>query len=158
MKKCCKNTYLKNFQYKLLHRILPTNLFLYKIRQKDTSLCSFCNREEETLEHLFFNCKITYQFWLSFVEKIKLYDNDFTFRREDILLGFLSENCFINYLFVVAKNFIYRCKLNNSRPNILGLKSRLNEYQALDFYIANKNNTVGAHGRFWSPLQIIFNE
>ena len=31
LKKCCRDTYLINFQYKLLHRIIPTNTFLFKI-------------------------------------------------------------------------------------------------------------------------------
>ena len=33
---------LQNFQYKLVHRILPTNTFLTKIGIKDSDLCSFC--------------------------------------------------------------------------------------------------------------------
>ena len=33
---------LKNFQYKLLHRTLPTNTFLVKIGIKNSDLCIFC--------------------------------------------------------------------------------------------------------------------
>ena len=29
----------------------------------DTDLCSFCNRQPESLEHLFFNCEIVRKFW-----------------------------------------------------------------------------------------------
>jgi hypothetical protein len=49
LKKCCRDTYLINFQYKCLHRVIPTNTFLFKIHIRDTTLCSFCNVEDETL-------------------------------------------------------------------------------------------------------------
>jgi hypothetical protein len=54
LKKCCRDTYLINFQYKFLHRVIPTNTFLFKIHIKDTKLCSFCNVEDEMVEHLHF--------------------------------------------------------------------------------------------------------
>jgi hypothetical protein len=31
LKKCCRDTYLINFQYNFLHRVIPTNTFLFKI-------------------------------------------------------------------------------------------------------------------------------
>jgi hypothetical protein len=43
---------------------------LFKIRVKDSKSCSFCNVEDETIEHLFFDCP--YQFWRVVVEKIFL--------------------------------------------------------------------------------------
>ena len=51
--KCTKETNLRNFQYKLLTRIIPTNKFLYKCKLSDTSLCAFCGIYTETIEHLF---------------------------------------------------------------------------------------------------------
>ena len=30
LRKCCKNVYLINFQYKFLHRVIPTNTFLFQ--------------------------------------------------------------------------------------------------------------------------------
>ena len=42
LKKCCEHTYLKTFQYKILHRILPTNNFFYMVKLKNTKLCGFC--------------------------------------------------------------------------------------------------------------------
>ena len=41
LKKCCRNTYLINFQYKFLHRVIPTNTFLFKIHIKDTNCAHF---------------------------------------------------------------------------------------------------------------------
>ena len=43
-------------QYRINHKILTTNTFLKKIKKIDNDSCSFCNRESETLEHLFYEC------------------------------------------------------------------------------------------------------
>jgi hypothetical protein len=61
MKRPCRDTYLRNFQFKFLHRIIATNSFLYKIKLKDTHLCTSCKANNETIEHLFFDCPITYR-------------------------------------------------------------------------------------------------
>ena len=52
----CKIQY---FQYRFIHRILGTNSFIFKIKRGDSPLCSFCNAEDETLDHLFWFCPIT---------------------------------------------------------------------------------------------------
>ena len=156
LKRCCRDTYLKNFQYKILHRIIPTNTFLYRIKQKETSLCTFCNEEEETIEHLFYDCNVTYNFWLSFLQKIKLFDEHFSISKTEILLGFITKSLFINLLIIIAKNYIFRCKLRNIAPSFIGLKFRIKQYQSNEFYIANKNNRAASYERFWSPLHTIF--
>ena len=39
---CTISEKLRNFEYKLFNRILPTNSFLFKIKIKDDKLCTFC--------------------------------------------------------------------------------------------------------------------
>ena len=47
--KITKSTKLREFQFKLLHRKIPTNTFLTKMRIKEKPQCSFCKEEPETL-------------------------------------------------------------------------------------------------------------
>ena len=47
---------LQNFQYKLLHRILPTNTFVVKIGIKDSDLCSFCKIATDSILHYIWQC------------------------------------------------------------------------------------------------------
>ena len=64
---CTKISKLRVFQFKLLHRRLATNDFLKKkIKLRDNDLCNFCQIEEETLIHLFWNCTGTSCFWHNF--------------------------------------------------------------------------------------------
>ena len=51
-----KNTKLCWFQYRIIHRILGTYTFLYKIIVKDCNLFTFCREEPETIEHLLWGC------------------------------------------------------------------------------------------------------
>ena len=74
LKKSCRN-----FQFKLLHRIIPTNSFLHKIKLKNTNLCTFCIIQDENIAHLFFDCPVT-QFFLKFLSKqLKQYYKNFIF-------------------------------------------------------------------------------
>jgi hypothetical protein len=54
---------LQNFQYKLLHRILPTNTFLVKIGIKDSDLCSFCKIVTDSIMHYIWQCPKVQEFW-----------------------------------------------------------------------------------------------
>ena len=54
---------LRTFQYKILNKILYLNDCLYKLGHVQSSLCSLCNSEVETVLHLFCNYSVTNQFW-----------------------------------------------------------------------------------------------
>ena len=54
--KCTIETKTRVFQYKILNNILYLNKQLYKMRLKESPLCSFCSEEEETLTQLFLEC------------------------------------------------------------------------------------------------------
>ena len=69
--KCTKSTKLINFQYRLLHRILPTNLFLAKIKIEQDPNCSFCHNHHENLIRLFWDCEIVSGFWENMTENFK---------------------------------------------------------------------------------------
>ena len=53
IKQTCRDTYLVTFQFKFLHRIIPTNTYLFQVKIKDNERCSFCKNEPDSLEHLF---------------------------------------------------------------------------------------------------------
>ena len=58
------NTYLHSFQYRILNNILFLNKKLFVFRKKNTSLCSFCNKEEEKRQlHTFSKCTYVIYLW-----------------------------------------------------------------------------------------------
>ena len=57
------DTKLREFHYKILHRIYYTTVMLFKFGLSETPLCYFCDEELETLEHFLFHCKKVNTFW-----------------------------------------------------------------------------------------------
>ena len=51
--KCCIDTRLRSFYFKVFHKAIAFNDFLFKINRKDSSLCDFCNKFPETITHIF---------------------------------------------------------------------------------------------------------
>lgn len=153
--KSCSNTYLRNFQFKLLHRVIATNSLLYKIKLVDSKLCTFCKKSEESLEHLFFSCPVTRQFWDHLTEQLRLHYVDFTLSMENITLGDTG-SLFLNLMFIIAKNYVYKCKLDNKMPNVRDLTFKIKRYYFLEKILAEKKNNVTECIRFWAPLHDIF--
>jgi len=57
-----KETKLKEFNFKLLHGILPCNLNLYRWKIKTSDVCDVC-QEVQTLEHLLYECTYVKPLW-----------------------------------------------------------------------------------------------
>ena len=49
----CLETYLRNFQFKVLNYITCTNILLKKMGILESDLCTFYNLTKEDIEHLF---------------------------------------------------------------------------------------------------------
>ena len=118
--KCTKSTKLVNFQYRFLHRILPTNVFLTKIRIKEDQNCSFCSGSSENLALLFWLCPKVSLFWDNLVERLerfKLIPRNYS-KDVAIFLGLRSDNSVsalqLNLCFLLARYFIWCCRVNNN--------------------------------------------
>ena len=63
-----RETKLQTFQYKLIHRVIPCNDWLYTIRIKDSNKCIYCSTDTiDNLSHFFVYCKNVQQFWMNFI-------------------------------------------------------------------------------------------
>ena len=59
---------MREFQFKLLNKYLVTNAFLYKIGVVSSPVCSFCRKENESLEHILIHCNYTKEFWAEVIK------------------------------------------------------------------------------------------
>ena len=57
------NSTLRMFHFKILNNILYLNKKLFIFGKVSSKLCSFCNRQDETVIHLFSECAITKEIW-----------------------------------------------------------------------------------------------
>ena len=81
--KVTTDTRTRQFQYKILNRILYTNKALFKWSIVEIAKCAFCNIHEETVVHVFYNCTNTQFFWkeVSISMSENLSSNTRTFKR-----------------------------------------------------------------------------
>ena len=54
---------LRMFEYKLSNNVLCLNNMLFRFKEVDWPLCSYCNEEEENPLHLLYSCLRTKQLW-----------------------------------------------------------------------------------------------
>ena len=62
---------MREFQHRVLSRILYTNKALHKMGIVGSAACTFCYVSDESLEHLFLHCPISSTFWLSATKWLK---------------------------------------------------------------------------------------
>ena len=111
---------LRSFQFKVLHRILATNVFLKNIRIKTDPSCQHCGTEE-TLEHLFWECKESKAFWSDFQRFVKGKHFELpNLSCKDVILGILPKehNTILNHLVLLAKYHIYSIRYSNLKPSM----------------------------------------
>ena len=125
------NTYLRSFQYKILNNILFLNKKLFVFRKKNTPLCSFCNKEEETPLHIFTEC--TYVIYLS-QQLATFFKNNLilpALTPQTALLGLWSDNAnhdepIINHFLLIFKLYVYNSR-EKHRLSIMDLLTNIKE-------------------------------
>ena len=125
---------------------LVTNTFLKKIGKIDSSACSFCGVNDESLEHLFVTCLFTATLW----EKLVIWCNNINIKVKslsaaDIIFGDWQRKedfLLLNHIILIAKRYIYYCRINNSKPLFNVLKVRIKSVYLLEYQIL-KGRTKG---------------
>ena len=157
-RQCTKSSKLIEFQFKLLHRRLPTNFFLQKIGLKDNGNCSFCGDEPDTLIHLFWTCNKTQLFWKEVVVWLKECD----VVRETYSLKMITAlglkpdtsnfKLQINYCLLLARFFVWCCKVKEKGMSWCNFKRILKR----NFEIETTAPQNKLELKKWNPLSLTF--
>ena len=137
------DTKLREFQYKILNRILYTNKMLFKFKKVDSPLCDFCEKELETIEHLFFHCTKVSMFWNDLKSVLDSFNITIRFDIMNVLFGILDTDnisILVNYIILESKYFIYRCKLNKGCLCVSLLVDKFKKTFQTERFIAKRNN------------------
>ena len=136
-------TILQSLQYKILNKILNCNYWLYKTKIKDSPKCRYCT-EEETIEHFFFVCAKTKDFWYGFLTWWKALGNEkpTLLEEKDIILGFNitdKNEKSINQCILIGKKMIYENKnFKNKQPDLYKFHCDLKDIVEIDRQICIK--------------------
>ena len=155
---------LKWFQLRLLYRILPTNRLLYIKNIKENSVCNFCNHDEQTIYHLFWECPIVQQFWndvnQNFIVKLP-HAQSFRFSDELILFG-TKDNVYtdkpIDLLILTAKYYIYANKMADTILNTDIFLKRFKQRYKLEQAHSLSNDTNSQFRINWAPYITVLDE
>ena len=117
-----QDTKLRWFQLRILHRIIPTQKYLFTCKRAGSSRCTFCYNEPQTIQHLFWHCPFVQSFWTSLLHLLHQkcqHTARFAFKEDLVLFG-ISENVqtdkVLDFIILHAKYFVYKCKLQNTLP------------------------------------------
>ena len=152
---------LRNFQYKFVHRIIPTNKLLFKQNISVYSICDFCSMHIETLEHLFWECNIVQVFWSNFNNRCCFFNMDFKTDLKIVCFG-EYKNCVKakakNGVIICAKYYSFLCKCRKTIPTFLCFKLYLSSRIDIEEQIAFQQDKLEQHNLKWKmflPLAII---
>ena len=119
---CTTSSKLIDFNFRFLHRRLPTNSYLQKIGVKENGKCTFCHDEKEDLMHLFWKCQKTKNFWDNFsiwLQSCQILQPG-SYLDMTTALGLTPDSSsfklHINFCCLIAKNFIWICRSKECSP------------------------------------------
>jgi hypothetical protein len=154
------DSFSRIFQYKVLNNILFLNNSLFKMGICDSPLCSYCQKDNETVEHLFFKCYISKKVWLDlmniFSPKLIIPPLDL----QSAVLGFIdpSDNSLIlNNILLMFKITLYRNRVKNiitAQHVMKNLKTRESIEKSI---VLNKQNKIDFHNKKWHLFHDIVN-
>ena len=122
---CTNDNQIKELQYKILHRYIPTNKLLFQMGKVASNKCTFCELYDETIEHVFFHCHCIRDLWFHIEHKFQIAENlTISFSVADVLLGYGkhnestlgNQNVHINTVLLYVKYHIWKCKISGIKP------------------------------------------
>ena len=113
----------REFQFNVLHRYLATNKFLYQIGLVPSSLCTFCKRESESIDHpVLIECDYSNKFWQDLINWFNTIDIKVEALSEvDKILGVWERHAdfrLLNHFLILPKQRIYSCRDKGYPPSL----------------------------------------
>ena len=144
---------LRSFQYRIIFRSIITNVQLKWYKIKDTNVCTFCQKDAETIDHLFFRCNYTLTFFRNVYDWLKI--TDLKLDMITLLFNDITTNPKLvqNLLVLLGKHYIYKCRCSQEKPNFVAFKNIVYSYKQLEEQIAYKNNKIPLHLLKWSDIK-----
>ena len=118
-------------KYRIAHRIIATNSYLYKIKVKDSPLCTFCGLHEETIVHIFYECESVHNLWTAIIDWV--YEKcavRLNFTKLDYLFGkFNSKYPVLNLLIFLVNSYIYKQRCKDQKLYVKHFIQEIQNYQ-----------------------------
>ena len=154
-----KDIKLKWLQIRIIHRIIPTNVVLKEMGVKECHDCRFCESEKDSIVHLFWRCPWINNFWKKLenllkekcetAKNVRLTENIVLFGSD---ANFVSDVTF-DLIILLAKQYIFHCKIAQSKPLLSVFQKQLKCRYDVDKYIALTNFEQGKFFLNWCQYE-----
>ena len=93
---------------------------------RTNDLCSFCKRQSESLNYLFFHCPYSKQFW----NDLEIYWCSVSSKRirlslQNVLIGIIALHLLLNYFIMIGKVVLWTCRNNQILSNIHSFRAKI---------------------------------
>ena len=150
------DTKLQWLQFRIFHRIIATNSYLFQIKYVDSDVCTFCHYEKETITHLFWDCIYINPLWGEFIAWYNDKESEnIVLDMVDVLFGKSNACVTLNMLIILMKNFIYKQRVNKSIAGFAGFISYLKYYQTIEKDIYLKKNMIQKFDILWNNCKLV---
>ena len=145
---------VRNFQYKLLHRIVYFNDKLYRWGKVPSQKCDHCDNLDGIL-HRFMDCQFSKDFWSLFT--VWIFDTfkiSLSLVFKEIIFGIDPANPkpIIEHLLLLAKYHIYKHFLGKRKPFFPLFLDEVKYCQNIEQRIAIQNGTLSKYENKWKEL------
>ena len=150
-------TKYQSFQYRLLQRVLVTNIHMYKWNMIDNNLCTFCRNAPETSVHLFIHCRVVQDLWqkvFNFISQNFILLDPMAISDADIIRNAIVKpvSNVSNFFCLVTKQYIYKQRCLKRDVNFYELNMIFRKLENIKKYIASKNNRIQIHLHKWKRI------
>ena len=148
---------LRDIQFKINNKIHVTNSYLHRINKIDNNICSYCQKETESIFHLLCTCDIVKEFWDDFKTWVsETLNADVNISDENIIYSSFSKSPLIDFLIIMAKYYIYKNKFHNKRINTRGFEAYAKVKFKNEMYIAKIKNAYDKFLGKWYSIYHYF--
>ena len=148
---------LRFLQFRLLYRILVTNVHRCRWGLLDTDLCTFCGVAPESYIHLFVQCEYSNILWTKFFTWLARTSGlKLNYSPKELLFGITNNNSIdklVNTLLLIVKQYIYSVKCQGRMPIFNELGKRIYKMMLVERYLAYKNSKWHKFNEKWGIIE-----
>ena len=144
-------TKLREFHYKIIHKLLTTNIRRAKYTNV-SPLCTFCGKKPETIAHLLKDYEYSTKQWKALSRWLKYFFKiDFELTPEVFVLNnFKGPNAaLINTLILTLKRYLYVAKCFEKNPIFAEYLGYINKIYRVEKLSASQSHRMTKHNKKW---------
>ena len=153
----CRCTKLQSFQYRLLHRTITCNHWLFNAKIRNNPNCDLCQVDDD-IQHFFIRCDKVKNFWTAlnrWWNRATPVDLNLSITEVDILFGILYKYKYsvnLNAILLLAKKYIHDCKITDRPIFFLSFLVLVRQYLSFEKEICTNKDCEKKFEDMWSWL------